>query len=149
MRSSDHLPPVDPIRDLEQRLAYRVHSFLSAHRRQDAEFSVLGLRAWMLSQTWPITPQRASLECLAVLAWNAVCAADRDVLPEDEIRAELARQLDYLGGRSTRRPQSLAVVTSDHERSRLYQSLLAAAEPGSRYRSDYGLPMYSANEKVP
>jgi hypothetical protein len=149
MRTADKLPPVDPVRDLEQRLAYRVHSFLSAHRQEDAEFSIHGLRVWMLSQTWPHTPQRASLECLAVLAWNAVCAADRDFFPEAEIRAELARQLDYLGGRSARRPESLAVVTTETQRARLYQSLLAAAEPGSRYRSDYGLPRYNTNEKIP
>jgi hypothetical protein len=143
------LTPVDPIAALEQRFIYRVHEYLADGRNVDAEFTLPGLRGWMLCQKWPDPPDSPKLECLAVLSWTMICQVESDPERESEIKRELARQLDYLDGSSTKRPTTLDAVLSTEGRSGAYASLRKASEPGSTRREFWGLPRFNAAEKLP
>jgi hypothetical protein len=143
MKTPKPLLPLDPLAALEQQLAYRVHAYLTNQRRMAAEFTLPGLRDWMLCQTWPVAPERQSLECLAVLAWSAVCQADGAPDQEAAIRQGLIQQLDFLGGISNLRPSSLEIIESAPKRTRAYQELCSASAPGSAGRVLVGLPRAS------
>lgn len=149
MNAPKKLTPADPIAALEQRFTFRVHEYLADGRSMDAEFSILGLRGWMLCQQWPDPPASQKLECLAVLTWTAICQVESDPEREREVRRELARQLDFLDGSSTKKPSTLDAVLSTKGRSGAYASLRKAAEPGSIRREHLGLPRFNAAEKLP
>lgn len=138
----------DPIAQLEQQLAYRVRACVAGGRTIDTEFTLPGLRGWMLCQRWPDPAPSAWLECLAVLSWSAICAIDADPDQEVVIRGELARQLEYLDGAHVRRPQSLDAFRFEQTRLELYNSLRKAAEPGSSRREFFGLPRFNAADKL-
>jgi hypothetical protein len=140
--------PVDPIAALEQRFIYRVHEYLADGRNIDAEFTLPGLRGWMLCQHWPEPAASTKLECLAVLSWTAICQVETEPDREREVRRELARQLDFLEGSSTDRPASLDALLSTKSRIGAYASLQQASEPGSARREDFGLPRFNAAEKL-
>lgn len=141
--------PVDPIAALEQRFIYRVHEYLADGRSIDAEFTLPGLRGWMLCQHWPEPAASTKLECLAVLSWAAICQVESDPDRENEIRRELGRQLDFLDGSSAVRPASLDVLLSKKGRTGAYASLQQASQPGSARRESFGLPRFNAAEKLP
>lgn len=141
--------PIDPVASLEQRFTYRLSEYLADRRNTDAEFTLPGLRGWMLSQSWPDPPASEKLECLAVLCWTAMCRMESEPERESEIRHELAGQLDYLDGSSNRRPASLVAALSTPARTTTYASLRQAAEPGSSRREGLGLPRFNAVEKLP
>lgn len=143
------LPPVDPVINLEQRFFYRVHAYLADDRNIDAEFTLLGLRGWMLCQKWPEAAESQKLEFLAVLSWNAICQAETEPSRERDIRRELACQLDYLDGSSPHRPATLDRVLSSQSRAVVYANLRKASEPGSSSREYWGLPRFNAAEKLP
>lgn len=147
MNAPKKLTPVDPIAALEQRFIYRVHEYLADGRNMDAEFSILGLRGWMLCQQWPNPPASQKLECLAVLTWTAINQVEADPDRERDIRRELGRQLDYLDGSSTKKPATLDTVLSAEGRLGAYESLRNAAEPGSSRREKLGMPRFNAQEK--
>ncbi len=149
MNAPKKLTPVDPIAALEQRFIYRVHEYLADGRSIDAEFTLPGLRGWMLCQSWPEPPASAKLECLAVLSWTAICQVETDPDRESEIRRELARQLDFLDGSSSTRPATLDAILSTEGRTGTYTSLRQASEPGSNRREFWGLPRFNAAEKLP
>lgn len=138
--------PADPAATLEQRFFYRIQEYLADRRSIDAEFTLPGLRGWMLSQKWPDPPSE-KLECLAVLSWTAICQVESSPDEEDEIRRELGRQLDYLDGSSSLRPATLDTLLSADGRTEAYTSLRRAAEPGSSRREYWGLPRYNAAER--
>jgi hypothetical protein len=141
--------PVDPVVALEQRFAYRVQMYLANSRGIDAEFTLPGLRGWMLCQKWPDPPPSATLECLAVLSWSAICRVNSDPDDEDAIRSELGRQFDYLTGQSSRKPASLDGLLSPKGRRSAYDSLREASAPGSSSRESLGLPRFNAADKRP
>lgn len=141
--------PVDPIAALEQRFAYRIQMYLANSRNIDLEFTLPGLRGWMLCQTWPQPPASATLECLAVLSWTAVCRMERQPADEDDIRGELAHQFDYLTGHQSRKPAALDALMSARGRRAAYASLCEAATPGSSSRVLLGLPRFNVAEKLP
>mgnify|MGYP001411203049 CR=1 FL=1 len=145
----EKLPPVDPNTTLEQRFAYRVQVYLANSRSIDAEFTLPGLRGWMLCQKWPDPPATSRLECLAVLSWAAICRADGEHDNEDDIRSELGRQFDFLTGQSSRKPATLDALLSPGGRRSTYTSLCTAASPGSASRETLGLPRFNAAEKLP
>lgn len=134
---------------LEQRFAYRVQVYLTDSRSIDAEFTLPGLRSWMLSQKWPDPPTSATLECLAVLSWDAICRVDRQPGEEAAIRDELGRQFDFLTGQSSRKPATLDALLSPGARSETYLNLCEAAAPGSSSRESLGLPRFNAADKLP
>jgi hypothetical protein len=133
---------------LEQRLSYRVRAWVADGRSIDTEFTLPGLRGWMLCQTWPSPAPTAWLECLAVLSWSAICMIDTEPDRELNIRQELARQLEYLDGASDRRPSSLDAFRLEQTRLDLYASLRKAAEPGSSRREFFGLPRFNTADKL-
>jgi hypothetical protein len=141
--------PIDPIASLEQRFIYRVHEYLAFGRNIDAEFTLPGLRGWMLCQHWPEPSASTKLECLAVLSWTAICQVESEPDREGDVRRELARQLDFLEGSSSVRPTSLDAILSKKGRAGTYASLQAASAPGSARREDFGLPRFNAAEKLP
>lgn len=145
--ASKKLPPIDPVVSLEQRFIYRISEYLANRRNTDAEFSLPGLRGWMLSQDWPDPPASQTLECLAVLCWSAISQMDVDSDRESEIRQELGLQLDYLDGNSSKRPVSLEKALSSQSRTNTYASLRQASAPGSSRREALGLPRFNAAEK--
>lgn len=147
MTASKKSSSIDPVASLEQRFIYRLSEYLANRRSTDAEFSLPGLRGWMLSQTWPDPPASQTLECLAVLCWSAMCQMDADADREDEIRHELGMQLDYLDGSSNKRPVSLETVLSAENRADTYANLRQASAPGSSRREAWGLPRFNASEK--
>ncbi|MCA9859012.1 MAG: hypothetical protein KC438_04780 [Thermomicrobiales bacterium] len=147
MAASKKSPPIDPVVSLEQRFIYRLSEYLANRRNTDPEFSLPGLRGWMLSQTWPDPAASQTLECLAVLCWSAMCRMDADADREDEIRHELGMQFDYLEGRSNNRPASLERVLSPESRADTYANLRQASAPGSSRREALGLPRFNASEK--
>jgi hypothetical protein len=133
---------------LEQRLAYRVRAWVADGRSLDAEFTLTGLRGWMLCQTWPFPAPTAWLECLAILSWAAICMIETEPDRESIVREELARQLDYLDGASARRPASLDAFRLEQTRIDLYSNLRKAAEPGSTRREFFGLPRFNSAERL-
>jgi hypothetical protein len=141
-------PPRDPTSLLEQRLEYRVRAYAAGGRAMDAEFTLLGLRGWMLCQPWPFPAPSAWLECLAVLSWSAICSIDLEPEREGVVRNELARQLEYLDGADTLRPTSLDAFRLEQTRIDLYTSLSNAAKPGSSHRERFGLPRFNAADKL-
>jgi hypothetical protein len=141
-------PLPDPNTLLEQRLAYRVRAYVAGGRAMDAEFTLPGLQGWMLCQAWPLPPPTAWLECLAVLAWSAICSIENDPDREQSVRDELARQMGYLEGGETPRPASLDQFRLENVRLDLYASLRQAAEPGSSRRRLLGLPRFAASDKA-
>lgn len=147
MTPSSKSSPIDPIAALEQRFTFRLAEYLTERRSMDAEFSLPGLRGWMLSQKWPDATASRKLECLAVLSWAAICQSEADPDRENEIRHELARQLDYLDGSSNHRPATLDSTMSTREST--YASLRQASEPGSRGRVERGLPRFNVGDKLP
>jgi hypothetical protein len=143
------MPTIEqPISVFEQRFAYRVREYLAGGRSLDAEFSLPGLRSWMLCQRWPDPDVSLLLECLAVLSWSAICQAE--AMPDDEflIRQELARQLNVLEGLEPLRPPTLDIELSMQKRTDTYADLRKAAEPGSSRRELWGLPRFNAAENV-
>ncbi len=134
---------------LEQQLAYRVRAYIAASPQRESEFTLSGLRIWMLSQSWPWAGRSAWLECLAVLSWSAICAIDAEPEREVVIQGELERQLDFLDGANVRRPSSLDAFRSDETRVEVYTALRAAAEPGSARRQSLGLPRFNAGTTRP
>jgi len=148
MNAPKKLTPIDPIAAMEQRFTYRIHEYLADGRNIDAEFTLPGLRGWMLCQSWPDPPESPKLECLAVLSWTAICQVESDPEREREIRRELARQLDFLDGTSSAKPTTLDDVLSTKGRKGAYSNLRQAAEPGSTRREFWGLPRFNAVEKV-
>lgn len=137
-----------PASVLEQRFAYRIREYLAGGRTQDAEFSLPGLRSWMLCQQWPDPPESLLLECLAVLGWSAICQIEDRPADESAIRQELGRQLDYLEGHTTDRPPSLDHELSMTNRVRTYANLRHAAEPGSARRERWGLPKFNVTDRT-
>ena len=149
MNAPKKLTPLDPDALLEQRFTYRVQAYLADNRNIDAEFTLPGLRGWMLCQKWPDPPGSATLECLAILCWAAICQVESEPERESDIRSELERQIDYLTGGKSRRPASLDTLLSRRGRANAYASLLQAAAPGSSHRVLFGLPRFNAAEKLP
>jgi hypothetical protein len=141
-------PPPDQSTLLEQRLSYRVRAWIADGRSTDTEFTLPGLRGWMLCQTWPFPAPSAWLECLAVLSWSAICVIDTDPDQELVVRTEFARQLEYLDGTSIRRPVSLDAFRLEQTRIDLYTSLRKAAEPGSSRREFFGLPRFNSADRL-
>lgn len=148
-KAPQNLPPADPLVALEQRFAYRVQVYLANSRSIDAEFTLPGLRGWMLCQKWPDPPSSPTLECLAVLSWDAICQMDGQPDDEDAIRGELGRQFDYLTGQSSRKPATLDTLLSSQVRRTTYLNLREAAAPGSTSRESLGLPKFNAVDKLP
>lgn len=142
MAPSMKIPP-DPITVLEQRLAYRVLAYVADSRGISDEFTLRGLRGWMLCQKWPDPIASARLECLAVLSWTAICDVEAAPDSESEVRQELARQLDFLDGIINKRPATLDTLLTSQSRERAYGSLQAAAAPGSSRREKLGLPRFN------
>jgi hypothetical protein len=145
--ASKKLAPVDPVANLEQRFFFRVHEYLADDRSIDAEFTLPGLRGWMLCQKWPEPDASQKLECMAVLSWTAICLVESAPEREPDVRRELARQLDYLVGSSSQRPASLDAMLSNQSRELAYASLRNAAEPGSSGRESRGLPRFNVADK--
>lgn len=137
----------DPNTLLEQRLDYRVRAYIAGGRTVDPEFTLPGLRSWMLSQIWPLPAPSDWLECVAVLCWSAICSIESESEREVAVRNELRGQMDYLDGASPRRPRSLDAFRSEETRSELYASLRNAAAPGSARRESSGLPRFNAADK--
>ncbi|HET9662254.1 MAG TPA: hypothetical protein VFP05_18150 [Thermomicrobiales bacterium] len=132
---------------LEQRLMYRLQEYLADRRGIDAEFTLPGLRGWMVSQPWPELPVPQRLECLSVLVWSAICQVDDAPEREGEVRHELMLQLEFLEGGHIEQPPTLAQVLSETARTAIYQDLRAAANPGSMRRATWGLPRFNAADK--
>ncbi len=147
MPTSKPLPPLDPVVSFEQRLTFRIYQYLANDRNADAEFSLAGLRGWMICQRWSDPPASNTIACLAVLSWSMICQADAAPEQERALRYELGRQLDFLDGSSQMRPASLDVVLSQSVRDRVYADLREAAGPDSTRRQSLGLPRFSANER--
>lgn len=144
------MPPNEqPINIFEQRFAYRVREYVAGGRSMDAEFTLPGLRSWMLSQRWPEPTDSLLLECLAVLSWSAICQVEAEPEQETVIRSELARQLDFLEGNDPHRPATLDTVLSMQGRNTTYANLRKAAEPGSSRREYWGLPRFNVSDKPP
>ncbi len=141
--------PIDPIATLEQCFRYRVQEYLADNRRIDAEFTLLGLRGWMLCQSWPDPPASRSLECLAVLMWSAIRQVEADPDGERDIRRELERQIDFLDGSSAHHPATLNALLSPSGRAAAYANLRTASAPGSARRELWGLPRFNATDKLP
>jgi hypothetical protein len=132
--------PPDPIKELEARLSFRISEYLSNDRSSEADFSMSGLRVWMVGQRWSEPVGSAMLECLAVLCWDMIRQYEAAPEREAELRRELIRQLDYLNGRSATRPASLNIVLASAMRDRIYGNLRDASRTGSAMREALGLP---------
>lgn len=125
---------------LERRLSYRVREYSSARRDRDAVFAFPGFRTWVLSQPWPELPVSQHLQCMAVIAWWAICSADVAPDREPAIRSECRRLIAYLDGSSQIRPTSFDQLLSERNRDRRYVNLRAASQSGSEHRKAAGLP---------
>lgn len=135
------------IRLFEQRFAYRVREYVNGGRANNSEFSLSGLRGWMLAQNWPEPALSQRIHWLAVLSWSAIRQAEADPSREPEIRRDLGRQLAFLDGTSPNQPQSLAPLLAEHKQAEIYADLHEAAQPGSAVRSSLGLPRFNVEDK--
>jgi hypothetical protein len=137
-----------PISVLEQRFAYRVREYVAGGRSIDPEFTLPGLRSWMLCQHWPDPAISRLVECLAVLSWSAICQVEAEPERELAVRSELAHQLDFLDGVDPHRPATLDTLLSPQGRTTTYANLRKAAEPGSSRRELWGLPRFNVTDKA-
>ena len=144
--SKSPVPPDSSV-TLEQRFIYRLQEYLANRRGIDSEFTLPGLRGWMVSQPWPEAPTSQRLECLAVLVWAAICQVDEAPEREREVRQELIHQLDFLEGGRADQPPNLPDVLAKKARTALYKDLLAAANPSSTRRATWGLPRFNTADK--
>lgn len=147
MPASKQRPSIDPVASFEQRFAFRIYQYLANDRNADAEFTLAGLRGWMVCQTWADPPASPTLECLAVLSWTMIRQIEAAPAREAELRRELGWQLDYLGGSSARRPASLDIALAQPARATVYANLRDAAGPESTRRQSLGLPRFPLDER--
>jgi len=145
--ASKQRPPIDPVASFEQRFAFRIYQYLANDRNADAEFTLAGLRGWMICQTWSDPPASPTLECLAVLSWTMIRQIEAVPAREPELRRELGRQLDFLDGSSAKRPASLDVALARSARAGMYANLRDAAGPGSARRQSLGMPRFPVDER--
>jgi hypothetical protein len=139
--------PIDPIVALEQRFIYRLHEYLADSRNIDAEFTLPGLRGWMLCQKWPEASSSRLLEQLGALSWTMICQVESDPNCEGELRRDLGLTLRG-SNHNPKRTTPFDAALSKEGRADAYNSLRKASEPGSLVRTSLGMPRFDAAEKA-